>query len=100
MSQCNFSPKRGNSLAELSQRCWSAHSLDSSGEPEGPDPRGSKAQGVHVSHVLDCVVECFHIITLQGEQGLRGVHVNLEVEGKKILVVPWQMTGIQAERDT
>lgn len=46
------------------------------------------------------MVEGFHIITLQGEQGLRGVHMNLEVEEKKILLVPWQMTGVRAERDT
>lgn len=28
------------------------------------------------------MIEGFHIITLQGEQGLRGVHMNLEVEEK------------------
>lgn len=26
--------------------------------------------------------------------------MNLEVEEKKILMVPWQMTGVRAERDT
>lgn len=50
--------------------------------------------------MLDCVVEGFHIVTLQGEQGLRRVHMNLQVEEKKILRVPWQMPRIQAERDT
>lgn len=46
------------------------------------------------------MVEGFHIVTLQGEQGLRGVHVNLRVEEKKILGVPWQMPRVQAKRDT
>ena len=46
------------------------------------------------------MVEGFHIITLQGEQGLRGVHMNLGVEEKKILRVPWQMPRVEAKRDT
>lgn len=50
--------------------------------------------------MLDCMVEGFHIITLQGEQGLRRVHMDLQVEEKKILRVPWRMPSVQAERDT
>lgn len=50
--------------------------------------------------MLDCMVEGFHIITLQGEQGLRGVHMNLEADEKKILSIPWQMPRTQAMRDT
>ena len=53
------------------------HSLDSSGEAQGPDARRGKAQSVHVSHMLQGMVEGLHIIPLQGEQGLRGVHVDL-----------------------
>ena len=53
------------------------HSLDGSGEAQGPDARRGKAQGVHVSHMLQGMVEGLHIIPLQGEQGLRGVHVDL-----------------------
>lgn len=47
-----------------------SYSLDTGGKLEGPDPRRSKAQGVHVGHVLDCVVEGFYIIPLQGEKRL------------------------------
>lgn len=53
------------------------HSLDSGGEAQGPDAGRGKAQSVHVSHVLQGMVEGLHIIPLQGEQGLRGVHVHL-----------------------
>lgn len=53
------------------------HSLDGSGEAQGSDARRGKAQGVHVSHMLQGVVEGLHIVPLQGEQGLRGVHVDL-----------------------
>lgn len=42
--ECNFIQKRGNPLAEVSRRYCFVHSLDSSGESEWPDSRGSKAQ--------------------------------------------------------
>lgn len=50
--------------------------------------------------MLDCMVEGFHIITLQGKQGLRGVHMNLQVEEKKILNFPWQTPIVHAKGDT
>lgn len=88
MRECNFSQKRGVSLAEPRQKCCFIYSLDISSEPERPDSRSSKAQGIHVSDMLDSMVESFHIITLQSKQGLRGVHMNLQVNKKKILRIP------------
>lgn len=83
--------EKGSCPAEASPRCCFVHSLDSSGEPERPDARGSEAQGVHVGHVLDGMVEGFHIITFQGELGLRGVHMNLQQGEKTMLRVLWQI---------
>ena len=49
------------------------HSLDSGGEAQGPDAGCGKEQSVHVSHMLQGMVEGLHIIPLQGEQGLSGI---------------------------
>lgn len=79
----------------------SLKSLTQSVRRRGPDARRGKVQSVLVSHTLSSKVEGLHIISLQGEQELQGVYVDLHAFAQTLEIPTVQLlpTCIEALDD-